>query len=402
MPRVKDLPLEESLSDDDYTVVFDNATDVTKRTTIASLGLATAPVRSVNGRTGVVVDLADSADLATKADLVHTHTESEITDLGNYVTSGELSTGLSTKSDVGHSHTAVDLAYLIDEDDMVSNSDVHVPSQQSTRAYVISGTVTMTNKTLTSPVIGTSILPTSNDGAAIGSTTLNFSDLYLASGGTINWNNGTVTLEQASNRIDFTTSGTIFRLASNGALQFSADTSLTRSSAGVLAVGGVAVPTISSTSTLTNKTLTAPVLGGTITGTYTLGGTPTFPSTVVSTTGTQTLTDKRLTSRVNTVASSATPAINTDTTDEFTITALATAITSMTSSLTGTPVNGDELMIRFKDDGTARAITWGASFVSGPATLLATTAISKTHYVKLRYDSTAAKWVCMASDAVGY
>jgi len=301
MPRVKDLPLEESLSDDDYTVVFDNATDVTKRTTIASLGLATAPVRSVNGRTGVVVDLADSADLATKADLVHTHTESEITDLGNYVTSGELSTGLSTKADVTHSHTAVDLAYLIDEDDMVSNSDVHVPSQQSTRAYVISGTVTMTNKTLTSPVIGTSILPTSNDGAAIGSTTLNFSDLYLASGGTINWNNGTVTLEQASNRIDFTTSGTIFRLASNGALQFSADTSLTRSSAGVLAVGGVAVPTISSTSTLTNKTLTAPVLGGTITGTYTLGGTPTFPSTVVSTTGTQTLTDKRLTSRVNTV-----------------------------------------------------------------------------------------------------
>jgi hypothetical protein len=136
MPRVKDLPLEENLSDDDYTVVFDNATDVTKRTTIASLGVATAPVRSVNGRTGVVVDLADSADLATKADLVHTHTESEITDLGNYVTSGELSTGLSTKADVTHSHTAVDLAYLIDEDDMVSNSDVHVPSQQSTRAYV--------------------------------------------------------------------------------------------------------------------------------------------------------------------------------------------------------------------------------------------------------------------------
>lgn len=50
------------------------------------------------------------------------------------------------------------------------------------------------------------------------------------------------------------------------------------------------------TQTLTNKTLTAPVLGGTLTGTYTLGGTPTFPSTVVSTTGAQTLTNKTLTS----------------------------------------------------------------------------------------------------------
>ncbi len=49
------------------------------------------------------------------------------------------------------------------------------------------------------------------------------------------------------------------------------------------------------TVTLTNKTITAPVLSGTVTGTYTLGGTPTFPSTVVTTTGTQTLTNKTLT-----------------------------------------------------------------------------------------------------------
>ncbi|MGE0289643.1 MAG: hypothetical protein AB7I42_25855, partial [Bradyrhizobium sp.] len=42
-------------------------------------------------------------------------------------------------------------------------------------------------------------------------------------------------------------------------------------------------------------TLTAPVLSGTVTGTYTLAGTPTFPATVVSTTGTQTLTNKTLT-----------------------------------------------------------------------------------------------------------
>ena len=107
--------------------------------------------------------------------------------------------------------------------------------------------------------------------------------------------------------------------------------------------------------------------------------------------------------RVNTVASSATPSINTDTTDHFTITALAAAITSMTTNLTGTPRDGQKLMIRIKDNGTARAITWGSSFVSsGVATLPTTTVISKTHLVGLVYDSAVAKWVCVAADAAGY
>ena len=103
------------------------------------------------------------------------------------------------------------------------------------------------------------------------------------------------------------------------------------------------------------------------------------------------------------VASSATPAINTDLYDEFDITALAANITSMTTNLTGTPRNGQKLLIRIKDNGTARTITWGASFASsGTATLLATTAISKTHTVGLVYNSTASKWYCLAVDATGY
>lgn len=124
---------------------------------------------------------------------------------------------------------------------------------------------------------------------------------------------------------------------------------------------------------------------------------------VVGTTATQTVTNKRVTARTGSTTSSATPSINTDNVDEFDITALAANITSMTTNLTGTPVNGDELVIRIKDNGTSRTIVWGASFVSsGVATLLAATSVSKTHYVKLRYDSTAAKWVCLAVDAVGY
>ena len=58
------------------------------------------------------------------------------------------------------------------------------------------------------------------------------------------------------------------------------DTTVTRSAAGIIAVEGVAVPTISSTDSLSNKTIASPVFSGTVTGTYTLGGTPTFPSSV--------------------------------------------------------------------------------------------------------------------------
>ena len=50
-------------------------------------------------------------------------------------------------------------------------------------------TATLTNKTLTSPQITTSIIPSSADGATIGSASAEFSDLFLADGGTIQLGN---------------------------------------------------------------------------------------------------------------------------------------------------------------------------------------------------------------------
>jgi len=90
--------------------------------------------------------------------------------------------------------------------------------------------------------------------------------------------------------------------------------------------------------------------------------------------------------RVVTTTQSATPAINSDNGDIFQITALAQAITSMTTNLTGTPVEGQMMMIQITDSGTARAITWGASFVSGAsATLPTTTVISVMKVVLVQY-----------------
>jgi hypothetical protein len=107
--------------------------------------------------------------------------------------------------------------------------------------------------------------------------------------------------------------------------------------------------------------------------------------------------------RITTITSSATPAINSNSTDQFTITALATAITSMTSGLTGTPLEGQKLIIRIKDNGTAQTITWGTSFISsGAATLLATTVVSKTHLIGFIYDAVKSLWICVAVDVNGY
>ena len=69
----------------------------------------------------------------------------------------------------------------------------------------------------------------------------------------------------------------------------------------------------------------------------------------------------------------------------------------MTSSLSGTPTNFQKLIIRIKDDGTARGITWGASFANGIVALPTTTVISKVLMVGFIYDTVTSTWKCQAS-----
>ena len=109
----------------------------------------------------------------------------------------------------------------------------------------ISGTQTLLNKTFTSAKITTNLSPTSNNGAALGSTSLQFSDLFLAEGGVINWDNGDATLTQVGNVV--TLAGADLKVTTPG-------------------TASTSVATIDGTQTLTNKTMTT--AGNTLTNSY--------------------------------------------------------------------------------------------------------------------------------------
>jgi hypothetical protein len=156
-------------------------------------------------------------------------------------------------------------------------------------------TQTLTNKTLTSPTLttptlgvasATSVNKVTITAPATGSTltiadgktltasnTLTFtgtdsSSVAFGAGGTVLYSGGALgtpssgTLTNATGLpVSGITASTSTALGVGSIeLGHATDTTLTRSSAGVLAVEGVVVPTVSSTNTLTNKTLTLPVI----------------------------------------------------------------------------------------------------------------------------------------------
>ncbi len=298
-------------------------------------------------------------------------------------------------------------------------------------------TDTLTNKTLTTPVINGTITGTGQATAATASTiamrdaNANLTVVNMFEGFTTAATAaGTTTLTIASTEIQVFTGSTTQTVVlpttsvpqggtytiinqSTGAVtvQSSGTNTITVLAANTSAIFTAVIATPTTAANWSSQYFAGIVTSGkslSVSNTLTLAGTDattmTFPSssdTVAGLAATQTFTNKRVTRRSGTTASSATPTINTDNTDIYTLTAMSAAVTSMTTNLSGTPNVGDELIIGFKDNGTARAITWGTSFVSsGVATLLATTVISKQHWVKLMWDGS--HWACLAVDATGY
>jgi len=108
-----------------------------------------------------------------------------------------------------------------------------------------------------------------------------------------------------------------------------------------------------------------------------------------------TLTNKRVTPRIGTTASSSTPTPNADTHDQYNVT--AQAATATFGAPTGTPTDGQKLIVRVKDNGTARTLNWNAIYREGDdVSLPTTTVLSKTLYCGFIYNAADTKWDLVA------
>lgn len=98
----------------------------------------------------------------------------------------------------------------------------------------------------------------------------------------------------------------------------------------------------------------------------------------------------RINPRVQSVSSSATVTPNADNDDLVVITAQAANLTI--ANPTGTAVQGQVIVIRLKDNGTSRTITWGSNYRAIGVTLPGTTFSAKTTYIAAIYNATDTKW----------
>jgi hypothetical protein len=108
--------------------------------------------------------------------------------------------------------------------------------------------------------------------------------------------------------------------------------------------------------------------------------------------------NRALIQRTVSIASSSTITPTANTADTYLVTALATDATIAAPS--GTPVDGQKLIIRIKDDGVARSLTWtvtSGAYRAVSTTLPTTTIVSKNLYIGCVYNSLDNFWDIIAT-----
>jgi hypothetical protein len=98
---------------------------------------------------------------------------------------------------------------------------------------------------------------------------------------------------------------------------------------------------------------------------------------------------------VTQITTSTTPTPNSNITDLYVITALASTATF--GAPTGSPNNGQVLNIRIHDDGTAHSLSWNGSYAPIGLSLPTVTVPNKYLYVGTMYNSQASNWSVLAT-----
>lgn len=175
----------------------------------------------------------------------------------------------------------------------------------------------------------------------------------------------------------------------------------------------------SATATLTNKTIVTPTINnyvdiksstagqpsirvnnsGLVTGVSPAsadslysGASVSADTKVLTSANTQTVKNKRIQPRVSSTSSgNITPNMAADL---YVLTSMAAD--STIGAPTGTPVDGEKIMFRFKDNGTARALTWNAIYVPVGVFIPTTTVADKWLYVGAVYNAASLKWDVIA------
>ena len=80
---------------------------------------------------------------------------------------------------------------------------------------------------------------------------------------------------------------------------------------------------------------------------------------------------------------------------------IVTATARLLANPTGTAIDGLGIVIRIKDNGTARSITFGSQYRAIGVTLPSSTTISKTLYLAMIFNNADTKWdvVAVGQDA---